>query len=61
MIFNASLTKLFSKKALLFMAFFVLGEPEELEETLPHVLKKCCIDKLVIQQCLQDGLGLQQQ
>lgn len=43
------------------MAFFVLGEPEELEETLPHVLKKCCIDKLVIQQCLQDGLGLQQQ
>lgn len=60
MIFNVSLTKLFSKKALLFMAFFVLGQPEELEETLPHVLK-CFIDKLVIQQCLQDGLGLKQQ
>lgn len=42
------------------MAFLVLDQSGELvEETLPHVLKKCRIGDLVIQQCLQDRLGLE--
>lgn len=49
--------KLFSMKALLFMAFLVLGLVEEM---LPHVLQKCGIVDLVTQQCLQYRLGLEQ-
>lgn len=44
------------------MAFLVLDPSGELlEETLPHVLKKRGTDDLVIQQRLQDRLGLEQQ
>lgn len=42
------------------MAFLVLDQSDELvEETLPHVSKKCGIGDLVIQQCLQNQLGLE--